>query len=90
MLARDGQDLVDAVGDPLQPLLPADLGITLAGEHPADRAGPPSRRATAINSASRSMARFRASGSGLVKSGEQHSIGIAKPACAIASPTWSR
>ena len=52
--------------------------------------GPPSRRATSINCASRSTARFRASGSGFVKSGEQQSIGMAKPAAAMASPTRSR
>ena len=38
MLAGDRQDLVDAVDDPLQPLAAVDLGIALAGEHPADRA----------------------------------------------------
>ena len=30
--------LVDAVGDPFQPLAAVDLGVALAGEHPADRA----------------------------------------------------
>ena len=38
VLAGDRQDLVDAVDDPLEPLLAADLRVALAGEHPADGA----------------------------------------------------
>ena len=90
MLAGHGQHLLDAVDDPLEPLPAVDLRIALPAEHAADRAGPPSRRVTRIISASRSTARLRPSGSGLVKSGEQQSIGMAKPASWIASPTRSR
>ena len=80
-------DLGDAIGNPFQPLAAVDFGIALAGEYAADRARDrPAACATAIKVAWRSTARLRASGSGLVKSGEQQSIGIAKPAAAIASP----
>ena len=52
--------------------------------------GPPSRAVDADHARLASTARLRASASGLVKSGEQQSIGIAKPAARIASPTRSR
>ena len=40
VLARDGQDLLDALDDPVEPLLAGSTsGIALAGEHAADRAG---------------------------------------------------
>ena len=83
-------DLVDAVDDPFQALAAIDLGVALAGENPADRARAAQPPGDGDQLAWRSTARLRASGSGLVKSGEQQSIGIAKPAAAIASPTRSR
>jgi hypothetical protein len=45
---------------------------------------------TAIKAAWWSTARRRAEGSGFVKSGEQQSMGMEKPAEEMASPTESR
>ena len=39
VLTGDGQRLIDALGDPFQPLLSIDFGITLAGKNPADLRG---------------------------------------------------
>ena len=39
VLTGDGKNFVDALDDPLEALVAAHLGIALAGEHPADRAG---------------------------------------------------
>ena len=90
VLAGDRQHRVDALDDPLQPLLAAHLGIALAGEHPADgpRPAQPPGDADHLGLAIDRRA-CGASASGLVKSGEQQSIGIAKPASRIASPTRS-
>ena len=38
VLTGDGKRLIDAFGDPFQPLPSIDFGIALAGENPADRA----------------------------------------------------
>ena len=84
-----GRDLADAVDDPFETLLAADLRVALAGEDPADgaRASQPTgdldQFRLAVDGA------LLASGSGLVKSGEQQSIGMAKPAAPMASPTRS-
>ncbi len=81
VLTGGRQDLVDALDDPVEPLAAADLGIALAGEHAADRPRPaePPRDFDQRRLRDRLRA-CGASGSGLVKSGEQQSIGIAKPA----------
>ena len=71
-------------------LLKADARMPLPGEDAARGAWPPRNRVTRIRAASRSTARWRASLSGWVKSGEQHSMGISNPAADRASPTVAR
>ena len=80
VFAGDGKHSTDAVDDPGHILLLADLRIAPAGEDPADRSGtaePPGHADQFHLTVDRSLA---PSGSGFVKSGEQQSIGIAKPA----------